>query len=246
MTVLALTAGNGRAQFPVARVAWTPRKYSEHPNILSAATIRPQAARLTSPHQNVRWQNRKAAVCSCHLKVHLHTLFQQSPSALISARAEGVGYRDQCLAQHTCGFQLLLFSDCVCLVAFLNLKNKISQDTTFHPSFSRSQRSAKSRGWPLRRSLTAWWWRCLPPDSHRCHADSQTPTTTPVSDWSLKAGDTTVPVAMVSLQHKVFGFIWLLVTFQKHTARQDTGHARWAKRAYLSLKINSCGWFVFT
>lgn len=29
---------------------------------------------LTSPPENVSWQNRKAAVCSRHLKVHLHTL----------------------------------------------------------------------------------------------------------------------------------------------------------------------------
>lgn len=107
-----------------------PRKYSEHPNILpQQLSPPPQAARLTSPHQNVRWQNRKAAVCSRHLKVHLHTLFQQSPSAPIPAKAVGVGYRDQCLDQHTCGFQLLLFSDCVCLVAFLNFSQKKSHKT---------------------------------------------------------------------------------------------------------------------
>lgn len=69
-----------------------------------------RAAGLTSPHQNVRWQNRKAAVCSRHLKVHLHTLPTKSnqPTAH-PVKAVGVGYRDQCWDQHTCGFQLLLF-----------------------------------------------------------------------------------------------------------------------------------------
>lgn len=56
------------------------------------------ASGLASPHQNVSWQNRKAAVCSRHLKVHLHTRpvptkFCQ-PEAT-SARAEGVGFRHQ-------------------------------------------------------------------------------------------------------------------------------------------------------
>lgn len=32
------------------------------------------ATGLASPHQNDSWQSRKAAVCSHHLKVHLHTL----------------------------------------------------------------------------------------------------------------------------------------------------------------------------
>lgn len=41
-------------------------------------------AGLTSPHQNVRWQNRKAAVCSRHLKVHLHTPPASSVSPLLS------------------------------------------------------------------------------------------------------------------------------------------------------------------
>lgn len=54
------------------------------------------AAGLTSPHQNVRWQNRKAAVCSRHLKVHLRTFPAKSFSPPLSlAQAEGVGCRDQ-------------------------------------------------------------------------------------------------------------------------------------------------------
>lgn len=42
------------------------------------------AAGLTSPHQNVRWQNRKAAVCSRHLKVHLRTFPAKSFSPPLS------------------------------------------------------------------------------------------------------------------------------------------------------------------
>lgn len=73
----------------------------------SSSSLHPQVG-LTSPHQNVRWQNRKAAVCSRHLKVHLHTLPARlrQPTA-ISAKA--VGYRGLCSDQHMCGFQLLLF-----------------------------------------------------------------------------------------------------------------------------------------
>lgn len=151
MTVLALTAGNGRAQFPLAKEWCEPQKTLRTPEHAPAAT-RPPRAGLTSPHQNVRWQNRKAAVCSCHLKVHLHTLPARlrQPTAT-SAKAVEVGYRDLCLDQHTCGFQLLHFFQTVYVwLHFFNFLNFffISLDTTFHLSFYRSQRSANSRGWP--------------------------------------------------------------------------------------------------
>lgn len=59
-----------------------PRKRSKHPSMLPLQLFPPHtpAAELTSPHQNIRWQNRKAAVCSRHLKVHLHTLPAKSVS----------------------------------------------------------------------------------------------------------------------------------------------------------------------
>lgn len=66
--------------------AVNPRKRAVHtPEHAPAATVAPPpAAGLTSPHQNVRWQNRKAAVCSHHLKVHLHTLPAKSVSPPLS------------------------------------------------------------------------------------------------------------------------------------------------------------------
>lgn len=94
-----------------APAATAPPLHSPHPPTPTTG--------LTSPHQNVRWQNRKAAACSHHLKVHLHTLSAKSFSPLLSLprqREWATETRDQ----HACGFQLLLFSDSVCLVAFLN------------------------------------------------------------------------------------------------------------------------------
>lgn len=85
-------------------------------------------AGLTSPHQNVRWQNRKAAVCSRHLKVHLHTLPAQSVSPLLSLPRQWKWATETCAWISTCvGFNYVFFFfsfyvyiyflDCVCLVA---------------------------------------------------------------------------------------------------------------------------------
>lgn len=110
-----------------SKIGVNPWKSSVHPSTLPLQlpphyTPPPTptlATGLTSPHQNVRRQNRKAAVCSHHLKVHLHTLPAKSfspPLSLPRQREWATETRDQ----HAHGFQLLLFSGSVCLVAFLN------------------------------------------------------------------------------------------------------------------------------
>lgn len=217
------------------------------PEPTPVATVLPptRAAGLTSPHQNVRWQNRKAAVCSRHLKVHLHTLFQQSPSAPISAKAVEVGYRDQCLDQHACGFQLLLFPDCVCLVAFLNFKKKSHKTRHFTSAFRKAKgvlnHGAGHKGGPwqvggggafLQYSSVPRWF----PNTYG-H-----PRVWLVPSSFFKAGDATVPVAMVSLQHKT---VWIHLAachiWDTHCGTQETWDVRKEGRDS-SLEINSCGW----
>lgn len=92
----------------------TPRPPSPPPHTHTPTPT--LATGLTSPHQNVRWQNRKAAVCSHHLKVHLCTLPAKSispPLSLPGQREGATETRDQ----HAHRLQLLLFfSDIVCLV----------------------------------------------------------------------------------------------------------------------------------
>lgn len=81
-------------------------------------------AGLTSPHQNVRWQNRKAAVCSRHLKVHLHTL----SAHCYLCQGSGSGLQRPVLGSahvwvsitssfFSFDFFFIFFLDCVCLVA---------------------------------------------------------------------------------------------------------------------------------
>lgn len=50
------------------------------------------ATGLASPHQSVSWQNRKAAVCSRHLKVHLHTF--PVPTRSVSPKPSPPGQRE--------------------------------------------------------------------------------------------------------------------------------------------------------
>lgn len=69
------------------------------------------ATGLASPHQNVSWQNRKAAVCSRRLKVLLHTL--PVPTESVSPKPSLPGQREwatETRDQHARGLFFFFFS----------------------------------------------------------------------------------------------------------------------------------------
>lgn len=86
-----------------------PRKRSEHSSMLPLRLYPPgPRAHISPSKRQMAKQKGSCLLPSSKSASPLLSSKVRQPTA-ISARAVGVGYRDQCLDQQTCGFQLLLF-----------------------------------------------------------------------------------------------------------------------------------------
>lgn len=103
--------------------------------------LAPQQRGSHLPIETSSWQNRKAAVCSRHLKVHLHTL--PVPTKSISPKPSLPGQRQwarDTRDQHACGLILFFFFqtlmiNCILKLFFHFFFFQSDQTQTFHLIF---------------------------------------------------------------------------------------------------------------